>query len=227
MGKGNLHNKLARKRGADGETPNAAKKAKVKAETTRSTGHLPSDSKLPSRDTIPGDGPPHFRFGNTIQNDEWQTSQQSWEEISHWFANFKQKCIWQPFYYDGKCAEYLRQLGFTNVVHTNEDFFERVKDRQFMDTVDLIWDNPPYTTAGMKEQILQELVKVDKPFALLLPASVLHAKFLHDTLDVSKLQCIAMRKVHVRKAEDSGPVPFKYLVWLCYKTQLPRDLLFS
>ena len=53
---------------------------------------------------------PFSRFGNTIQNDEWQTSQQSWEEISHWFANFKQKCIWQPFYYDGKCAEYLRQV---------------------------------------------------------------------------------------------------------------------
>ena len=37
----------------------------------------------------------------------------------------------------------------------------------------------------------------------------------------------SLLQVHVRKAEDSGTVPFKYLVWLCYKTQLPRDLLFS
>ena len=60
-----------------------------------------------------------------------------------------------PFYYDGACAEHLRSLGCTRIIHTNDDFFERVADRKFMASVDFIWDNPPYTTPETKERVLK------------------------------------------------------------------------
>ena len=31
-----------------------------------------------------------------------------------------------PFYYDGACAEHLRALGFSHVIHEQEDFFVKV-----------------------------------------------------------------------------------------------------
>ena len=34
-----------------------------------------------------------------------------------------------PFYYDGACAEHLRALGFSDVIHEQEDFFQKVRIR--------------------------------------------------------------------------------------------------
>jgi hypothetical protein len=142
---------------------------------------------------------------------------------------FKQKkkgsAVWMPFYYDGQCGNYLTELGFQNVVHEEKDFFERIKDKKFMDTVGLVWDNPPYTGAGIKEQILSVLHDSGKPFVLLLPSSVLFSKLVRDTLDMDHVQVVMPRKVMVRKT-NQAPVPFKHLVWLCYRLNMDKDLVF-
>jgi hypothetical protein len=153
-----------------------------------------------------------------------------------------------PFYYDGKCADHVRSLGFKNVVHRQEDFFVRVLDAKFLAKVDLIWDNPPvrcgtgtaalihrpsdcpclapqYTSAETKERVLRALAASGLPFAMLLPISVLHVAFVRDILDMSQVQVIIPRRVHVCKT-DREEVPFKYLCWFCYRTKLPRDVLF-
>ena len=66
------------------------------------------------------------RLSGSVPNDEWQTLQKSWAAIAHHFAAFRDKRIWMPFYYDGKCALHLRSLGFRNVVHTDEPIRWRV-----------------------------------------------------------------------------------------------------
>jgi len=226
MGMGGIHSRLARQRqGPEGEgevVPRKRGKKSAHAETSSNDWEeLPA-----SRDPVPGDGPPHFRLRGSLQNDEWQTAAESWAAVSGHFAAWKTNRVWQPFYYDGQCACHLRSLGFTDVVHDDTDFFTRVQDKAFMDTVDLIWDNPPYTTKGMKERILSTLAPLGKPFALLLPASVLHSQFLRSTLDPSRIQVIVVHKVYVRKSEGERLLPFKCLVWLCYDLRLPRDLVF-
>ena len=130
-----------------------------------------------------------------------------------------------PFYYDGACAVHLRSLGFENVIHRDEDFFEKVKDAKFMKRVDLIWDNPPYTSAETKEAVLRALVATGKPFAMLLPISILHVGFVRDIADMSQVQVIIPRRVHVCKT-GRELVPFKYLCWFCSGMRLPRDLYF-
>ena len=104
------------------------------------------------------------------------------------FAGYRSKRVWMPFYYDGKCAEHLHSLGFENVVHRQEDFFERVLDKKFLKTVDLIWDNPPYTSAETKEKVLRALAASGLPFAMLLPISVLHVAFVRDILDMAQVE---------------------------------------
>ena len=113
-------------------------------------------------------------LSGSLVNDEWQTVRRSWAQVAEVFAGYRSKRVWMPFYYDGKCAEHLHSLGFENVVHRQEDFFERVLDKKFLKTVDLIWDNPPYTSAETKEKVLRALAASGLPFAMLLPISVRH-----------------------------------------------------
>jgi len=160
----------------------------------------------------------------TMVNDEWQTCHSAWEALVPIFGTaIQKKCIWQPFFYDGECKKHLEVLGFTDVVHTSDDFFVKVKDKKFMKKVDLIWDNPPYTNQDIKEKVLRALSESGKPFCVLLPLSILHAQFARDILDTKAIQVVIPRKVLVKK-KNQNPVPFKYLVWLCYKVGLEKDL---
>lgn len=160
-----------------------------------------------------------------VPNDEWQTTRRTWEAIAPHFAAFKCRRVWMPFYYDGACAKHLRSLGFADVVHTDEDFFERVCDAKFMASIDLIWDNPPYTTPDTKERVLRALAACGKPFALLLPISILHVAFVRDIVDMDHVQAIVPRRAWVKKHDDKE-LPFKYLCWFCSKAELTRDLIF-
>eukprot|EP00435_Cladocopium_sp_Y103_P023783 s3109_g5.t2 len=160
-----------------------------------------------------------------VANDEWQTTLDAWRAVAPYFAAYKKKTVWMPFYYDGVCADHLRSLGFLNVIHRQEDFFQRVEDRDFLSRVDLIWDNPPYTAPEMKERVLRSLAQCGKPFAMLLPISVLHVGFVREIIDMQQVQAIIPRRVHVRKT-GKEILPFKYLCWFCCGTQLPRDLIF-
>lgn len=169
--------------------------------------------------------PTSGRLSGTVVNDEWQTLRRSWAQVAELFDSYRSKRVWMPFYYDGACAEHVRSLGFQHVVHRREDFFERVLDAKFLKKVDLIWDNPPYTSAETKERVLRALAACGVPFAMLLPISVLHVAFVREILDMNQVQVIIPRRVHVCKT-GGDEVPFKYLCWLCYKTALPRDVVF-
>jgi hypothetical protein len=78
----------------------------------------------------------------------------------------------------------------------------------------------------MKERVLRALAASGKPFAMLLPISVLHVAFVREIVDMRHVQVIIPRRVQVKKV-DAAPVPFKYLCWFCFKAGLPRDLLFA
>eukprot|EP00808_Paulinella_micropora_P032286 g19841.t1 len=116
-------------------------------------------------------------------------------------------------------------LLLEQVCHSQKDFFVQVQKPTFLAKVELIWDNPPYTGPGMKEKILEALVKTNKPFCVLLPSSILHSKLLSDLTEPQHIQVIFPRKVYVCKT-GQAEVAFKYLVWLCYKMKLKRDIYF-
>ena len=118
----------------------------------------------------------------------------------------------------------LRDAGFTRVVHKREDFFKRINDRVFVKSVSAVVDNPPYTGKGMKERVLRALVDADVPFCLLLPLGVLHTATVREILDPEHVQALIPRRCWVSKS-GQREVPFKYLVWLCYKMRMPRDLV--
>jgi hypothetical protein len=168
-------------------------------------------------------------FWPQVRNDDWATCKESWAAIAPYLEQYKNKKVWQPFYYDGQCAEHLREIGFKNVTHEKMDFFAKCNDEEFLKKVDLIWDNPPYTGEGMKERVLTAAVSTRKPFLLLLPSSIVFSNVLREVLSEEEqkhIQVIAQRRVMVTKAGDTqSPIPFKYLVWLGYKVGLERDFI--
>ena len=89
-----------------------------------------------------------------VKHDNYTTPKSAWEEIAHLIP--KDKCISDPFYCNGSSGMYLRELGF-ECIHNNEDFFLHNRG-------DIVVSNPPFT---IKKQILQRLVKLEKPFILL------------------------------------------------------------
>jgi len=165
------------------------------------------------------------RLNGSVPNDEWQTTHRTWEAVADHFDAWRDKRVWMPFFYDGACAVHLRSLGFADVVHTDDDFFERIADPAFMAGVDFIWDNPPYTTPDMKERVLRALVACQKPFAMLLPISILHVGFVREIVPMEHIQAIIPRRTFVRKM-DGDELPFKYLCWFCWQAELSRDLIF-
>jgi len=165
------------------------------------------------------------RLNGSVPNDEWQTTHRTWEAVADHFDAWRDKRVWMPFFYDGACAVHLRSLGFADVVHTDDDFFERIADPAFMAGVDFIWDNPPYTTPDMKERVLRALVACQKPFAMLLPISILHVGFVREIVPMEHVQAIIPRRTFVRKM-DGDELPFKYLCWFCWQAELSRDLIF-
>ena len=165
----------------------------------------------------------------SIEDDEWATSQRAWNSVAAHLEKFKSKKVWAPFYYDGLVKKRLKLAGFVGkITHEKRDFFKRINDAKFIENVDVVIDNPPYTGKGIKEKILAALLEKDLPFCLLLPLGVLHAKFLRDLTSAGerrkKVQAIVPRRVFVHK-ERGEELPFKYLVWLCYGLELERDLV--
>lgn len=160
----------------------------------------------------------------SAEDDEWATSSRTWASLSPYLSKFHEKKVWMPFYYDGAAGRRLKHAGFRRVVHRREDFFARVNDGPFIRSVDVVVDNPPYTGKGMKERVLTALVKGGIPFCLLLPLGVLHGAMVRQLLDPAHVQALIPRRCWVSKA-GGKEVPFKYLVWLCYKLELDRDLV--
>ena len=160
----------------------------------------------------------------SVEDDEWATAPRTWAALAPYLSDYHDKKIWAPFYYDGAAGKRLRDAGFTRVVHKREDFFKRINDRVFVKSVSAVVDNPPYTGKGMKERVLRALVDADVPFCLLLPLGVLHTATVREILDPEHVQALIPRRCWVSKS-GQREVPFKYLVWLCYKMRLPRDLV--
>ena len=123
-----------------------------------------------------------------------------------------------------------------------------------MKKVDLIWDNPPYTSPETKERVLRALVGSGKPFAMLLPISILHVGFVRDIVDADEVPAARTLSSTLLLPRHAAPVlelsgtlsasqvqtiiprrvhvrktgkeevPFKYLCWFCHRMGLPRDL---
>jgi len=163
-----------------------------------------------------------FHTKTFIKHDDYMTPKYAWENIKQYIPN--DKVIWEAFYGDGKSGEYLKELGFNNVIHEPIDFF----NDDTLPEYELLCSNPPFS---FSKEIMNRLYELDKPFILIFPSSKINTQYFRKWKD-KKLQIIIPRKrIHFEK-KVNGEVPKNWgtacnfdCFYYCYKMNLPNDII--
>lgn len=146
------------------------------------------------------------------KDDDYQTPKETWKSIQQYIP--KDKVVWECFYGDGNSGKYLQDLGF-KVIHQKEDFFQHNKG-------DIIVTNPPFS---QKQKILQRLKELNKPFVLIMPASVLGTKMLSSLFPDIQIIIPNGRINFIKNGKETKGCWFASFFY-CWKMDLPKDLIF-
>jgi len=152
-------------------------------------------------------------------HDDYMTPKYAWENIKHLIPN--DKSIWEPFYGDGESGKDLTDLGF-NVIHQDIDFFEN-------DLGDIIVTNPPFSNIP---KILERLVKLNKPFIMIMPTPKLTTQYFRKLFENKKIQIVIPRKRIQFKKLVNGEVPKDWksqcafdCFYYCWQMNFPNDIV--
>ena len=143
------------------------------------------------------------------KNDDYNTPVQAWEFLlNNMQQEAKNSIIWCPFYHDGSLIKNLKDFNI-KLIHENKDFFTYEPEKY-----DMIVDNPPYSC---KKEILERCLKLNKPFALLLPLDTLERHYMKDLFNsnTNKIQVLVPRKRYDFTGKTGRRIPFKS-VWIAY-----------
>ena len=138
--------------------------------------------------------------------DNYNTPIIAWKDIMQYIPDKEQK-IWCPFFNDGTCKKILNEMGYSNIIHQNKDFFT------YQEPEAICIDNPPYS---IKEKVIQQLYDMKRPFALLLPMDTLERKYMKKFLE--NLQ-VVIPKIRYEYIEGSKKNPPFKSVWICWNMQ--------
>jgi len=154
--------------------------------------------------------------------DHYTTPLYVWKMLLDYLDLGKDTIIYEPFYNDSKSKTYLGKLGYNNVIHENEDFFENYDKYKY----DIILSNPPYS---IKQNILKVLYKIDKPFVLIVPTAIISKLYLKNIFndDIDKVQYIipSRRLQYEVNGYNQKRCCFDCL-FFCYKLELKRDIVY-
>ena len=156
-------------------------------------------------------------FVQDKDSDNYITNKYDWERIKDYIPT--DKIIWSPFYCDGKQKEYFKELGY-DIIHEDKDFFSYTPE------YDIIIDNPPFSK---KNEILNKLNDLDKPFILICPSMLLSYKYFQTNFKDKNIQLIIpykrMNFKHLNSNKKNYSPPFASFYY-CYKMNLPKDIIF-
>ena len=134
----------------------------------------------------------------------------------------KNKVIYNPFFLDGKAKTYLNELGYNNVIHNDEDFFDNYNKYEY----DIIITNPPYT---IKKKIFTKLYEINKPFIVIVPIATITKLFIKEIFksDVERLQMIIPnRRMQFEKNGNQLKRCYFDCVFLCFNLSLKKDIIY-
>jgi hypothetical protein len=156
-----------------------------------------------------------------LKHDDYMTPFYAWDHIKEYIPKDKQ--IWEAFYGDGESGKHLTKLGF-NVIHEKIDFF-------LHDKGDVVVSNIPFS---LSKEILTRLVKLDKPFILIMPSSKINTQYFRNLFcnHKDKIQIIIPKKrIHFSKLID-GKRPENWknacnfdCFYYCWKIGLENDII--
>ena len=154
------------------------------------------------------------------KHNDFMTPKYLFENVKDYIP--KGKVISMPFYGDGQAGRHMTELGF-NVIHQDENFYD-------FDRGDFVVDNPPYQS---KKQIINELVRRNKPFMLLMPVSTISYQYSKQLQE--HLQIIIPKKrpkfIYYDKMTNTLDPDWQKKsaafdsCWVCWKMNFKKDII--
>ena len=156
-------------------------------------------------------------FCDAVDKDNYETDKKGWEIIKDYIP--KDKTLWCPFYCKGTQKKYLNELGFTDVIHKDEDFFEN----DYPDTV--VIDNPPFSTF---KKCCIRLKELDRPFIIIGFSKIILMKWFQKLFkdDLQIIIPFTRPTFSHKDRPKKGYTPPFGVQYYCYKMNLPKDLIF-
>jgi hypothetical protein len=154
--------------------------------------------------------------------DDYDTPLYVWKMLLDYLDLGKNTIIYDPFYNNGKSKTYLGKLGYDNIIHENEDFFENYEKYNY----DILISNPPYS---IKQNILKILYKIDKPFVLIVPTAIISKLYVKNIFkdDIDKIQYIVPgRRLQFEVNGYNNKRCCFDCLFFCYKLFLKRDIVY-
>lgn len=152
-------------------------------------------------------------------HDEYYTRMETWKQITP-FIN-KDKIIYEFCLLNSneQSKKYFEELGYNVIGNRNIDFLE---DNQEEEDCDILVSNIPFSTE-IKKKMLIKLVKLDKPFIIIMNSLNLFTKYFKEIFeDKDIFFIIPSTKTHYDKYIDGKLQKTKnitsfYSIYVCYK----------
>ena len=155
-------------------------------------------------------------------NDEYYTKKETWEDILHYLDHTK--VYIDPFYGDGGNINNLNELGI-NCIGADLDYFDALDNLDY----DIIITNSPFSRNILIE-FLYNLSALDKPFIIILPITKIFSKYFKTSFRQYKHIQIIIPKSRLQFIDPTRPNnrsnPSFVCCYVCYKMDLPQDILF-
>ena len=157
---------------------------------------------------------------------DYYTKKEMWENISHLVP--KSAVIWEACLLNSKSVsmDYWKEMGYNIVGNNTWDCLN-----YYPINYDMIITNPPFETK-IKQKILKQLVKLDKPFIIILNCMNIYSKYMRDIFgdNIKYLQQIIPAgkikyEVYNEETKSMGKCkdPAFYSCYLTYKMNIPNE----
>ena len=161
---------------------------------------------------------------NTLSvNDVYYTKRETWQDILIYLD--QNKIYIDPFYGNGSSINNLKELGL-NCIGADIDYQEALFNLNY----DVIITNSPFSRHILTE-LLYNLSAINKPFILILPITKIFSKYFRTAFRQYKDIQIIIPKSRIsfidpNNSSNNISNPSFCCCFVCYKIELPADILF-
>ena len=160
-------------------------------------------------------------LNNLVENDIYYTPKIIFENILHYLP--RDKIYLDPFFGNGSSINNLNELGL-NCIGEDIDYFDALDNLNY----DIILTNPAFSKNILTE-FLYNLSAINKPFIIILPITKIFSKYFKLAFrQYKEIQIIIPQKrmSFIIPNSNNKSNPSFVCCYVCYKMQLPSDILF-
>ena len=157
-----------------------------------------------------------------VENDVYYTPRYIWQDILHYLP--RDSVYLDCFYGNGSNIQNLNELGL-NCIGADIDYFDALDNLEY----DIILTNPQFSR-GILTEFLYNLSALEKKFIIILPITKIFSKYFRSAFRQYKNIQIIIPQSRMTFIDSTKPNnksnPSFVCAYICYKMELPTDIIF-